>query len=204
AGRQGLRGTEPATSSITGSATVTVTPAAASTLVLSGYPSPTTAGASNSFTVTARDAYGNVATGYTGKVHFTSSDAQAALPADYTYTATDAGVHSFNATLKTAGNDGITGTDTASSSTTGTAPVPARPAASTTLSLPASRPRRPAGPPNSFTVTARAAYGTVAPGYPGKAHFPSSDAQAVLPADYTYTTADAGVPSFNAPLKTAG
>ena len=36
-------------------------------------------------TVTAVDAYGNVATGYTGTVHFTSSDGQAVLPANYTF-----------------------------------------------------------------------------------------------------------------------
>ena len=38
-------------------------------------------------TVTAYDAYGNVATGYTGTVAFTSSDPQACFPADYTFTA---------------------------------------------------------------------------------------------------------------------
>ena len=50
-----------------------------------------------SFTVTAQDAYGNRATGYTGTVHFTSSDAQASLPVDYTFTAADAGMHTFSA-----------------------------------------------------------------------------------------------------------
>ena len=35
---------------------------------------PTAAGDAHDFTVTARDAYGNTATGYTGTVHFTSSD----------------------------------------------------------------------------------------------------------------------------------
>ncbi|MBM4071194.1 MAG: hypothetical protein FJ271_20000 [Planctomycetes bacterium] len=48
-----------------------------------------------SITVTAYDAYGNVATGYTGTVHFSSSDSGATLPADYTFTASDAGVHTF-------------------------------------------------------------------------------------------------------------
>jgi len=35
--------------------------------------------------VTASDAYGNLATKYTGTVHFTSSDGSATLPADYTF-----------------------------------------------------------------------------------------------------------------------
>src|SRR5579864_800260 len=35
-------------------------------------------------------------TGYTGTVHFTSSDAQAVLPADYTFVPSDAGSHQFS------------------------------------------------------------------------------------------------------------
>ena len=73
--------------------------AAASTLSLSGFPSPVTAGTPGNATVTLKDAYGNLATGYTGTIHFTSSDSQAVLPAAYTFTAADAGVHTFTATL---------------------------------------------------------------------------------------------------------
>jgi hypothetical protein len=49
-------------------------------------------------TVTARDADNNIATGYTGKVQFTSDIATATLPADYTFTQSDAGSHEFSAT----------------------------------------------------------------------------------------------------------
>src|SRR5205085_609453 len=105
--------------SITASLTSAVSPAAAASLVVVGFPSSTTAGVAHTFTVTARDAYGNVATGYTGTVHFASSDTQAVLPADYTFTAADAGVHTFSVTLKTAGAQSITATDTANSSVTG-------------------------------------------------------------------------------------
>ena len=59
-------------------------------------------------TVTAVDSSGNTVTGYTGKVHFTSTDAAAVLPADYTFVAADNGVHTFNVTLKTAGSQTIT------------------------------------------------------------------------------------------------
>ena len=45
-------------------------------------------------------AYGNVVTGYTGTIHFTSSDVQAVLPANYTFTTADGGMHRFTATLK--------------------------------------------------------------------------------------------------------
>ena len=43
-------------------------------------------------TITAKDAYGNTATSYTGTVHFTSSDSAAVLPGNYTFVAGDAGV----------------------------------------------------------------------------------------------------------------
>src|SRR5262249_53706677 len=63
-------------------------------------------------TVTALDPYGNVVTGYTGTVHFSSSAASATLPADYTFTAADGGVHTFSVTLQTAGSQTLTATDT--------------------------------------------------------------------------------------------
>jgi len=89
---------------------ITVNPAAASSLVVSGFASPSTAGTAGNVTVTAKDAYGNTATGYLGTVSFGSSDSQAALPANYAFVAADAGVHSFSATLKTAGSRSLTAT----------------------------------------------------------------------------------------------
>jgi hypothetical protein len=90
--------------------------------VVAGFPSPTTAGVAGSFTVTAQDAYGNTATGYTGTVHFTSSDAQALLPADYTFTGADAGVHTFvkRTTLRKRGKQTLTVTDTLDTALTAT------------------------------------------------------------------------------------
>jgi hypothetical protein len=71
--------------------------------------------------------FNNVATGYTGTVHFTSSDAMAILPADSTLTA---GTGTFDATLKTVGNQTLTATDTANASITGTATIDVTPALS--------------------------------------------------------------------------
>jgi len=70
--------------------------------------------------VTAHDVLNNIATGYRGTVHFTSSDGSAVLPADYTFTATDSGVHIFSATLNTVGSQTITATDTVTATITGT------------------------------------------------------------------------------------
>jgi hypothetical protein len=49
------------------------------------------------------------------------------LPADYTFTADDGGVHSFSATLKTAGSQSLIATDTAASSITGTQTIAVQP-----------------------------------------------------------------------------
>src|SRR5262249_58934703 len=102
AGTQSLTATDTANATLTASQTgISVVAGAVSKLVVSGYLA-TTAGTAQSFTAAATDVYGNVVTGYRGTVHFSSSDARAVLPADYTFTATDNGVHTFPATLQTA------------------------------------------------------------------------------------------------------
>src|SRR5881394_4195707 len=94
----------------------------ANTLLLTGFPSSITAGVPGSVTVTLKDQAGNPATNYTGTIHFTSTDGQAVLPANYTFVSADAGVHTFSSgvTLKTAGIRSITATDTVNSSLSGT------------------------------------------------------------------------------------
>jgi hypothetical protein len=47
----------------------------------------------------AVDGNGNTVTSYAGTVHFTTDDPAGVVPADYTFTAADAGVHAFSATL---------------------------------------------------------------------------------------------------------
>ena len=87
-------------------------------------------------TVTALDQFNNVATGYTGTVHFTSSDGQATLPTNYTFTGADKGKHTFTSafTLFTAGSQSLTATDAATSTILGTqAGITVNPAAATTL-----------------------------------------------------------------------
>ena len=87
AGSQSITATDTANPAITGTLSgISVSPAPASKFVLSGLPSTATVGVAQGFTVTAEDPYGNVATGYTGTVQFTSSDPQASLPVNYTFT----------------------------------------------------------------------------------------------------------------------
>jgi prepilin-type N-terminal cleavage/methylation domain-containing protein len=182
-----------------------VTVGTAVSLAVAGYPSPTVSGVSQSFTVTAKDSAGNTATGYTGTVHFTSTDGAAVLPADYTFTAGDNGTHTFNATLKTAGTKSITATDTATGTITGSQTginVTAGPAA--TLIVAGYPNPTVSGVSHTFTVTAKDANGNTATGYTGIVHFASSDGTAVLPPNYTFVAGDNGTHIFNATLKTLG
>src|SRR5439155_922031 len=115
-------------------ARVVVNPGPAVTqLALSGLAPAPAAGTPQGITVTAQDAFDNTATGYSGTVHFTSSDGQATLPADGTLAG---GVGTFLATLKTAGNQTLTATDTVTGSITGTsAPIAVSPAVATRITV---------------------------------------------------------------------
>ncbi|MFY9730444.1 MAG: Ig-like domain-containing protein [Candidatus Acidiferrales bacterium] len=79
-------------------------------------PTTATAGTMFNLTVTALTAANTTATGYTGTVHFTSSDSKAVLPAN---SALANGTGTLQAVLNTAGAQTITATDTVTASITG-------------------------------------------------------------------------------------
>ncbi len=90
-----------------------VTPAEMVSLSLSQAVAPVTAGSPLGLEVSALDAFGNAVTDYTSTVHFSSDDGADLLPADYTFTAADAGRHVFNGVvLKKAGARTVTVKDT--------------------------------------------------------------------------------------------
>jgi hypothetical protein len=198
AGSQTITATDTTTSSITGTSTAITVNAATATHFAVSAPSSATAGTAISYTVTALDQFNNTVTGYTGTVHFTSTDPQAVLPANSTLTS---GVGTFNATLKVAGSQTLTATDTVNSSITGVSgaiSVSATAATHFGLSLPGSAT---AGTAFNFTVTALDQFNNTVTGYTGTVHFTSTDTAAVLPADATLTN---GVGTFSATLKTSG
>jgi hypothetical protein len=205
AGTQSLTVVDTVNGSITGiQSGITVNPAAAASFLVAGFASPVTAGKTETFTVTARDAYGNTATSYNGIVHFSSSDPQASLPADYTFTDADAGVHTFSATLKTAGTQSLTATDSNTDSITGTqSGISVSAAAATHFSITAPANVKP-GTPFHIIIKALDAYDNVAKNYRGRIHFMSSDRRAVLPGDYTFTSGDGGMHDFTITLRTVG
>ncbi len=101
-----------------------------SKLLFGGLSTTANQGAAQTFTLTAQDSAGNAVNNYTGTVQFTSSDKSATLPAPYTYTAADTGVHAFSATFHNLGDQTITATDAANNGSAtvtiavGTAPLP--------------------------------------------------------------------------------
>jgi len=199
-GSQTITASDTSSPSITGSTTVKV-PSTATHFSLYGFAS-TTAGGAIKVRVVARDRYNNIAVGYSGTVHFTSSDTIATLPADYTFQPGDSGQHVFTLTLRSAGSQTVTATDT-SSAITGGLVQPVSPAAASTLQM--SGPEAGAlGQPFTVTVTALDRFGNQATGYTGTVHFTSSDPGAVLPSDYSFPPGSGGISTFQATINTAG
>src|SRR6201984_1974491 len=162
-------------------------------------PSTAITGTAFSLPVTALDAFNNTATGYTGTVHFTSTDVQPVLPANSTLTN---GAATFSVTLKTAGSQTITATDTVTASITGTSnSINVTGAAVATHFSVAAPGVATAGTGFNFTVNALDSSNNVATTYSGTVHFASTDVQAVLPANSTLTN---GAGTFSVTLKTAG
>lgn len=199
AGNQYIGVTDTTTASITGSNSIGVNAGPASSFTVSGPPAATTGFVIN-ISLTVQDAYGNVATGYTGTLKFSSSDAQAILPANSTLSG---GTGSFSVTFKTIGSQTVSAADTVTASLkASTSPINVVSNAPTHLSfngLPGSATTR---KPLNFTVNALDAANNVAVGYAGTVHFSSSDAQAMLPANATLTAGVSG--SVTATFETAG
>ena len=193
-------------SQLQGATYVVVTPSATSTFQI--YEKAATLGVAHNVYVLAKDPYGNVATSYTGTVHFSSSDPQALLPADSTLTN---GMGYFPVTMMTGGLQTITVADTVDPSLTATAdvtfvvpPPPPTPPATPFLYAVSGPTSTTAGVAQDYTVSVDDANGNLVTNYMGKLRFFSSDPLAVLPADYTFTTADAGVHTFSITLNTVG
>lgn len=181
---------------------VVVDPAATSRLIVSGMPSPATAGVPGKLTVTAQDQFGNVTPAFTDLVRVTSSDAKAALPSDAILTN---GIGTFDVTLKTVAVQSITATDVADGTIKGTqSGISVDPAAAAKFTVAGFPSPTVTGVGHNFTVTAFDAFDNVATGYVGTVRFTSTDAAAGLPAAYPFQPGDAGSHVFTAAMNTVG
>lgn len=131
-----------------GSQTITVTDSSvasikgkSSTVTVAGQPtklalapsSPIAAEEQGSVRVTVEDKNNRRVTDYAGTIHFSSSDAKATLPPDYTFTTGDCGAtasshldcgqHTFNVTFSASGQPTVGAKDTAAANISGVSPA---------------------------------------------------------------------------------
>jgi hypothetical protein len=190
------------------SAPISVAPGPASKLEVVA-PQAATAGVGFGFDVIARDAFGNVATGYARKIALSSSDPAALFgPDTYTFSLADGGAHRFDdaAAFASAGDQTLVATDTLDASISGSAVVhvgAGTPAHIVLTGLPASTV---AGALLSPVVTVEDDYGNPVPDYSGTVTFASSDPHATVPSPYGFVPSDGGSKAFTDELvlRTAG
>lgn len=192
---------DAANASAQGIAQVRVSAAGAARLGLFGLPATGVAGDLVSITVTAFDAFGNVADGFAGTVTFTSSDPKALLPANFTFAPADKGTRSFTVVLSTAGDTTVSAASTSLVGATGNVKIGH---AATALSVAFAGPDAWAGFAGAATVTAEDRFGNRAGNYAGTVAFTSSDPSAVLPANLTFTAADNGQKTVSVTFNTIG
>jgi hypothetical protein len=136
-------------------------------------PSTATAGTAFNVTVTAKTASNGTVSGYTGTVHFASSDpGSPVLPSNYTFVPGDNGSHTFTngVTLKTAGNQPVTVNDTVQMATTGTATISVNSAAADHFKVTAPASATAGTAFNTVTLTAQDLYNNTATGYANGNH----------------------------------
>ena len=153
-----LSGTSPA---------IVVSPNVAQDLAFS-FPSSVTAGGVELFTVTALDAYNNVATGFSATIQFTSTDNQAGLPVNASITS---GAGIYASSMKTAGSQSINATS--GGIIGGTGPFLVNPGSLNHFGIAA--PTATAGTGITITVTAEDAFNNAITGYTGTVNLTSSD-----------------------------
>lgn len=90
-------------------------------IVLTGLPAQTATSTPTMVHAQVVDKDGKPLTSYVGTVAFSSTDTVAYLPAQYTFTAADAGGHDFMTTLNTVGMQTLTATDAGDATLTGAA-----------------------------------------------------------------------------------
>ncbi|MCE9667297.1 lamin tail domain-containing protein [Myxococcus stipitatus] len=182
-----------------------IAPSSARRFEVTGLVAPVVAGQSQTLEVVVRDNYDNLVPTYAGTVRFTSTDPRAVLPSSYTFTAADAGRHTFTGVkLNTSGYVELTVADELIprvAGTTGVYVTSDAPLFMEMSSLPATWP---AGTERQMVLDVRDAYGNLVTGYRGEVAFTSDDPRATLPSRHVFTESDAGRYSFTVRLESAG
>jgi hypothetical protein len=199
-GPQSVRVTDVNNMAVTAAVETRVRPRAPDSCVLT-LPASTTAGSSVAARVRVFDSRGNLVTGYSGTMTFSSSDPQATFPSPYAFEATDGGGLAFLVTPRTAGAQTFTATDAANRLAC-SAPIGVTPASNrVVVTLP---PDANASHEVAGTVVVRDEFGNVATGFTGTVTLASSDASAAFPASLAFTAADAGTKAFAVTFNSRG
>ena len=159
------------------------------------------------YTITARNVRGTIVPTYAGTLHFASTDPRATLPANYTMTPTDKGIHTFSVGYNSLGGFwGTTVSDIAQPNiyaatggvyiTSGCTP--------TTMKVESLPSLASVGTPTQFNVRILDEAEVLVTDYRGTVHFTSSDPNATLPADYTFTASDKGTHTFPVTFRSNG
>ena len=163
---------------VKGTSSIVVSPLATVSSFTVTAPATATAGVGATVTVTARDVYGNVVTGYSGPVTFTSSSGQT-VSGSVTLTN---GVWTGSVVLDVVGSVTLAATNGSATGTSGTVKVGPALAASFVVTAPSTVT---AGTGFSVTITAFDAFGNVATTTTGPVTLTSSDGQTVSNASIT-------------------
>jgi|WetSurMetagenome_2_1015567.scaffolds.fasta_scaffold218351_2 hypothetical protein len=166
-------------------------------LSVKGAKASMSAGESLSFNASCLDPLNKIVGTYAGNVVFTSSDPNAVFPSSLSL---KSGTAVFTATLKTAGVQTITVTDTIDSILTATVSITVNPGAVSTFEV-ETRTIASVGVPLSVMVTAHDSCGNVVTSYSGTVDFSSTDSQANFPASTAMTS---GRGKFSVTLSTVG
>ena len=184
-----------------GNRITTVVPAPVAAVRVSTPSASITAGGSIDLNVAAVDTYGNLVPSYTGTVQLTNPDPNGTVVPSVTIMSTDAGQVAVpaGASFTTSGMWPITGSDLSNPQLTSipaNLTVNAGPLVSISFT----------GIPSSAsvaqlltaTVSAQDVYQNPVTSYRGTVHFSSTDGNAVLPADHTFTAQDGGSVTWTA------
>lgn len=203
-GMQTITVTDTENTELTGDAKINVLETPVATHFGVRIEQPAYAGAETRVIVVALDENNRPVPTYTGTVALTSSDPDAVLPENYTFTAEDRGRHVFTITPSAVGELTVTATDTENAELTGEATVTVSEAPAVTDLVVLARPVARTGATVTVFVVALGENGRIATNYAGTVQFSSSDAEATLPDDYTFTADDHGVKTFTLTLETRG
>ena len=200
-----------------GGLSVTVAAAAASSFALTAASVTPTAGEADNLTITALDAFGNIAVGYTGSHNLTFGGANASPGANKPTVTTGAGVATAFGTATaitfTSGVANVAGanngvmklyaaetakiTATAGAVTNGTGlTITVSPLASSAFALAATSVTPTAGATDNLTVTAKDTYGNTTPSYTGSHSLTFSGASTIGAFSPTVTSSTGTVVSF--------